>query len=178
MNRSGSQRASRAIRLFALVCSPDATLRLTMLSKRDGRGLAANLPYEFDLGRRSELAVSTSLWNRPRLGGSSSSAERLRLLVLEPEPGSRPILHSLDDVRSSKSCMEPEEEGAFKGPGEARYSPDTPRGKERPRMSRCLLCSRFGHSLGYSVSARESGPSAQQSRCVCYSGAARYGWAL
>jgi hypothetical protein len=122
--------ALRPIRSLALAFSPDATPRLTMLSKRDRRGLAPNSSYELGRGRRRELAPSTSLWNRPR--GGSGRVDPLPTSKVEREPAPEaetvPVLvpRSLDEVRSTESDCEGE--GAFNELGEGAYSPDTARG--------------------------------------------------
>src|SRR5579863_3223664 len=121
--------ASRAIRSLAIAVSPDATPRLTMLSKRDRRGLAPNSSYELGRGRRRELGPSTSLWNRPRGGGACVDAlptsEVERVPALETKLAPVPVPRSLDEVRSTESDRG---EGAFKELGEGAYSPDTARG--------------------------------------------------
>ena len=127
---------SRAIRSLALGCSPDATPRFTMLSKRDRRdGLAPNSSYELGRGRgRRELAPSTSLWKRPR-GVGGRCVDPLALLppppppTAEPEPPEPTLLWMLRSRSTTESDRDSGEQNAFKELGEgSTYSPDTARG--------------------------------------------------
>lgn len=98
-----------------------------MLSKRDRCGLAPNSSYELGRGRRRELAPSTSLWNRPRGGGTCPDPLAAEATEPEPVPEMERVLapRSVDEVRSTDSDRE---EGMSKEPGEGTYSPGIARG--------------------------------------------------
>jgi hypothetical protein len=96
-----------------------------MLSKRDRRGFVLNLSYELGRGLRRELALSTSLWNRPR--GTAACMDPLAASKPEPTPEMEQVLapRSLDKVRSTESDWEG---GVFKELGEGTCLPDTAHG--------------------------------------------------
>lgn len=103
--------ASCAIKSLTLPFAPDATPRLTILSKRDWHGLAPNL---YKLGRGRE-APSTSLWSRLRDGGCV--VDPLPTSEVEPEPSLETGLVPVPDITASDE--EPVRYGACPDPSKS-----------------------------------------------------------